>query len=267
MKKALILLCILCAALLSASTFAAAEEDLAKATQNPVSDLISLPFQDNMNFGYGPNKKIDNVLNIQPVIPISLNENWNLITRTILPVISRPALTTNGKRKTGTGDLLFTAFLAPKKPGAFIWGVGPALLFPTANPSELGTKKWGIGPSVVVLKMQNAWVYGALINNIWSYAGAKNNPSVNLMTLQPFLNYNFPTGWYLTSSPIITSNWNANSKNRWTIPLGGGFGKIFSIGKQPMNAQLHAYYNVKKPTQVGHWTLRLQLQFLFPKKR
>jgi hypothetical protein len=264
MKKTLILLCILGTVLLSMPAFAS-QEDLAKATQNPVSDLISLPFQDNMNFGYGPNKEIDNVLNIQPVIPISLNENWNLITRTILPVISRPAITAGGKRKNGVGDLNTTLFFSPKDSGALIWGAGPIFSFPTANPGELGTKKWGIGPSVVVLKMQNAWVYGALINNVWSYAGAKNNPSVNAMTLQPFLNYNFPTGWYLSSSPIITANWKASSKNRWTIPLGGGFGKVFSIGKQPMNAQFQGFYNIKKPTQVGYWTLRLQLQFLFPK--
>ena len=265
MKYIVVLLCIFGAVLFSANVFAS-NEDLAKATQNPVSDLISLPFQDNMNFNYGPNDKVQNTLNIQPVIPISLNENWNVITRTILPVFSNPSLMVNGTRTNGIGDTLFTAFLSPKNPGAFIWGAGPALLFPTANPSSLGGK-WGAGPSVVVLKMQQAWVYGALINNVWSFAGANNNPSLNVMTLQPFLNYNFPAGWYLSSVPIITANWKAKKSDRWTVPLGGGVGKVFKISKQPMNAQFQAFYNVAHPAFVGRWTIRLQLQFLFPKKQ
>ena len=247
------------------STTSASTQDLAKATQNPVSDLISLPFQNNMNFGFGPNDKLQNVLNIQPVIPITLNNNWNLITRTILPVISQPALTAAGDRKNGLGDLTFTAFLSPKNSGSFIWGSGPVFLFPTATPDELGSKKWGIGPSFVGLIMQGDWVYGALISNIWSYAGDNSRPDVNVMTLQPFINYNLPKGWYLTTSPIVTANWEASSSNEWTVPIGGGVGKIFRIGKQPLNAQIQAYDNVVTPKFGAGWTLRLQLQFLFPK--
>jgi len=156
MKNIISLLCILIINLFSVNTFASDEENLAKATQNPVSDLISLPFQDNMNFGFGPNKESQNTLNIQPVIPISLNENWNLITRTILPILSNPSLMVNCKRTNGVGDLNTTLFFSPKNSGSLIWGAGPIFLFPTANPGSLGAKKWGAGPSIVILTMQNA---------------------------------------------------------------------------------------------------------------
>jgi hypothetical protein len=136
---------------------------------------------------------------------------------------------------------------------------------PTATDDVLGTEKWGAGPSAVVLTVQGHWVYGALINQIWSFAGDDDRDDVDQMLIQPFVNYNLTDGWYLSSSPIITANWEADSGNKWTVPVGGGFGKIFRIGKQPMNASVQAFYNVEKPDNGPDWTLRLQLQFLFPK--
>lgn len=234
---------------------------LAKAAQNPVADVISIPFQDNIGFGYGPQKDVQNVLNIQPVIPLHLTEDWNLITRTILPVVTQPSFTDSGST-TGLGDLTFTAFLSPAKPGAVIWGVGPVATFPTATSPSTGSQStWGLGPSAVVLAMPGNWVVGALVNNVWSVAGAK----ANNFLLQYFVNYNFGhTGWYLTSSPIITADWNAPTSQQWVVPFGAGGGKLVRLGKLPVNVNVSAYYNVVKPDYGPDWTLRVQAAVLLP---
>ena len=242
----------------------AEDADLAKKTQNPVSDLISLPFQNNTNFDIGPDDKTQNILNIQPVWPISLGDSWNLVTRTIVPVVSQPGLLADQDRTNGLGDTTFPAFLSPKDSGKLTWGLGPVFLFPTATDDVLGADKWGAGPSLVVLTMPGKWVIGSLFSNVWSFAGSGDN-DVNLFTWQYFINYNLPKGWYLTSAPIITANWEADSGDQWTIPFGGGFGKIFRIGKMPMNGQIAAFYNVEKPKYGPEWSLRVQLQLLFPK--
>ncbi len=239
------------------------EGDLARAAQNPVGDLISLPFQNNMNFDVGPADRTQNVLNIQPVWPIGISKNWNLITRTILPVISQPAPGTD--RTNGLGDLNFTGFISPKKAGKVIWGVGPALVFPTATDDVLGSEKFSIGPSVVVLTMPGQWVIGALASNVWSVAGDDDRADVNSFLAQYFINYNYPSGWYLTSAPIITANWEADSGEKWTVPFGGGIGKVFRIGKQPMNINTQVFYNVERPTNGARWQWRFQIQLLFPK--
>ena len=243
-------------------------EEMAKAAQNPVADLISLPFQNNTNFGFGPDDDIQNVLNIQPVIPFHLSENWNLITRTIVPLINQPEVVQGTGDEFGLGDINFTAFFSPKNPTkGIIWGAGPIFAFPTATDEKLGSEKWSLGPSAVALTIQGPWLFGALINNVWSFAGDDDRDDVNAMFVQPFVNYNLPNGWYLVSSPIITANWEAASGNTWSVPLGGGVGKIFRIGNQPVNAQIQAFYNVEKPELVGDWTLRFQLQLLFPKRK
>ena len=258
-------------------------EELAKKTQNPVADLISVPLQNNWNLGAGlHHNKTIYVLNIQPVIPINLNAEWNLITRIIMPVINQPALfptygglvpSTTG---TGFGDFNPTFFLSPSKPGEFIWGLGPTFTLPTATDRDLGSGKWSMGPAGVALTMQGHWVIGALLNNQWSVGGWGDKP-VNQMLLQYFVNYNFPGGWYLTSSPILTANWKADKAGDvWTVPLGGGVGKLFRLGqilpleghpiaKLPINTQLAAYGNVHHPESGPKWQLRFQIQFLFPK--
>jgi hypothetical protein len=240
-------------------------EELAKLAQNPVGNLISVPFQNNTNLNFGPEKGTQNVLNIQPVIPISVNDDWNVITRTILPVVSMPSLGPGDSRTNGIGDVQFTAFLSPAQPGHWIWGVGGVVQLPTNSNSELGNDNWGLGPSVVLLRLEkgNPWVYGALVNNIWSVGNR--DSSYNNGLIQPFLNYNFPDGFYLTSAPIVTANWKADSGDKWTVPLGGGVGKIFHLGKLPVNTQLSAYYNVVVPDDGANWQIRAQVQFMFPK--
>ena len=255
------------------STGAAEESaaDLARASQNPVADMISLPFQNNTNFNMGPDDDTQNVMNIQPVWPVSLNEETNLITRTIVPVISQPKLFPGDERENGLGDIQFTAFYSPKKPtsGGLIWGVGPVILMDTATDRVLGTGKWSAGPSIVLLKMTGDWVIGALVQNVWDFAGDDDRESVNQFLMQPFINYNFPhaPGRYLSFSPIITANWEASNEDTWTVPIGGQIGQIFRWGRQPINVSAGAYYNVEKPQFGSDWTLRLQWTFLFPKGR
>jgi hypothetical protein len=236
-------------------------EKLAKAAQNPVADMISIPFQDNIGLGYGlGNKDTQNVLNIQPVIPLHVTEDWNVITRTILPIVSQPSLT-GGTGTTGLGDLTITAFLSPRNPGDVIWGVGPVASFPTATSPFTGSQStWGLGPSAVVLAMPGHWVLGVLVNQIWSVAGA----SSSQMLIQYFVNYNFHGGWYLTTSPILTADWNAAAGQQWVVPFGAGGGKIFRIGKLPFNGNVSAYYNAVRPDIGPEWTVRLQLALLLP---
>jgi len=241
------------------------ESELAQKAQNPVSDLISLPFQNNMNFNVGPQDETQNILNIQPVAPISLTENWNLITRTIIPVIWQPEFVPGRGRTTGLGDINFTGFLSPAKPGKLIWGAGPVILFPSATDDMLGTGKWAAGPSAVFLLMNPPWVNGVLINNVWSFAGSDTRRDVNQMLIQLFVNDNLPNGWYLVSAPIITANWEADDGNRWTIPVGMGAGKVLRLGKLPLNCSAQGYYSLDKPVTGGDWTLRLQVQILLPK--
>lgn len=242
-------------------------EELAKKVQNPVADLISVPLQNNFNFNVGPEDGLQYVLNVQPVIPIKLSADWNLITRTIVPIISQPGFSPGQDRVNGIGDIQFTPFLSPRNLEGLIWGVGPIVQFPTNSNDRLGNDRWGLGASVVALKLSKGspWVYGALVNNIWSVSGSNSDPSYSNFLIQPFLNYNFSGGFYLSSAPIITANWKADSGDRWTVPLGGGAGKIVHFGRLPVNLQLQAYYNVATPDNGADWQLRFQVQFLFPK--
>ena len=242
-------------------------EELAKLAQNPVGNLISVPFQNNTNYNVGPLNGNQNILNIQPVIPVEISPEWNIITRTIVPVISQPKLSQDSERKNGIGDTVFSAFLSPAKPGHWIWGVGPVAQLPTNTSDELGNKNWGLGPTFVVLHLDHGdpWVYGVLANNIWSLSSSKQGGSYNNGLIQPFVNYNFRGGFYLVSGPILTVDWKADSGQQWTVPLGGGIGKIFHLGKLPVNTTLQAYYNVVHPDNGANWQLRAQVQLMFPK--
>ena len=249
-----------------AESEAARTAALAKAAQNPVADMISFPMQNNTNFGVGPNQRVQDVLNFQPVIPLHLNAKWNLITRTILPVVWQPnAAQPNGQGWYGLGDLNPSLFFSPAKSGKLIWGVGPAMVFPTATAPELGQGKVSAGPGVVALTTPGHWVIGALANNVWSFAGTGSRPPVNQFLLQYFINYNMKKGWYVTTAPIITSDWRASSGNQLTLPFGGGFGRIMKIGFQPVNLQLQFFGNAKYPTGSSPWGMRFQIALLYPK--
>lgn len=245
--------------------------ELARAVQNPIADLISVPFQNNTNFNFGPRERTQNVLNIQPVIPVDLNEEWLMITRTILPVVSQPSLFRGDDgRENGLGDTTLSLFFSPKDRsrwlGDWLWGAGPALLLSTSTDDRLGPGEWGAGPSVVFLSMPGNWVIGSLFSNVWSFTHDDGDDQVNVFTWQPFINYNLDDGWYLSTSPLVTANWEADSDNRWTVPLGGGVGRIVRFGIQPVNISLQGYYNVEEPDDFGpEWSIRFTMQFLFPR--
>ena len=236
--------------------------ELARAVQNPIANLISFPIQNNTTFKFGPQEEVQNVINIQPVWPFQISESWNLITRTVLPIVSQPAFVSDQDRTTGLGDTVFTGFFSPTKASKLIWGAGPALQFPTSTDDRLGLGEWAFGPSVVFLGMPGNFVVGGLLNNVWNLGG---DTDINFFFSQFFVNYNLSDGWYLITAPIITANWEAESGNRWTVPVGGGAGKVFVAGKQPMNVNFQVYYNVEKPDFVGDWSTRFQVQFMFPK--
>jgi hypothetical protein len=178
-----------------------------------------------------------------------------------------PSLGPDTPAKSGFGDIQLSAFLSPANPGHWIWGVGAITQIPTNSNAEFGNKNWGLGPTVVLLHLDHGspWVYGALVNNIWSLTSDQQGGSYNNGLIQPFLNYNFPGGLYLTSAPILTVDWKADSGQQWTVPIGGGVGKIFHFGKLPVNTQVSAYYNVVKPDFGPNWQIRAQVQLMFPK--
>ena len=243
---------------------------LQEQAQNPIASLISVPFQSNWFFGTGELDRMQYVMNIQPVIPVALSDSWNVIIRPIIPIINKPKMFTGDSSEFGLGDITPQIFFSPSTPidtfaGELTWGVGPQFLFNTATDDSLGSGKWGAGPAAVLFIANKPWTYGALIGNTWSFAGNDDRLDVNSLLLQPFVNYNLSGGWSLVSGPIITANWEADSDDRWTVPLGGGVNKLFKIGKQPIQASLRSYYNVVKPEFGPDWQLQFQLTFLFPK--
>jgi hypothetical protein len=261
------------------------EHNLAKQSQNPVGSLISVPFENNATFNNGPEDVFVNILNIKPVIPTGITENFSLINRVIVPVIYQddgftgqwhhghggaPVSYTTPVRDLGSifglGDITYQGFFSPKKPGKFIWGLGPQLGIPTGM-DRLTSNQWTLGPTAVGLTMPGHWVIGLLASNIWNIGGGYDNaPSVNALTAQYFINYNMKGGWYLSSAPVITANWEAeDNDDTWTIPFGGGVGRVFKIGKQPVNLKLAAYYSVEKPDNASDWNLQFSWTFLFPK--
>lgn len=248
-------------------------EDLGAKLQNPIGSIYSVPIETTWDFG-APNGQAT-FISVQPVIPISLSENWNLVNRTIIPFIDAPGgiqgrpgnpEPVQGPRTFGLGDINSSFFFSPAKPGKFVWGAGPILGFRTASDPVLGSGKWTAGPTVVVLTQPKPWTLGVLAGNVWSYAGSSDRANVNQMFLQYFINCNLGSGWYLTTPPMMTANWNADSNARWTIPVGGGAGKLFKIGKLPIRTQVQAFYNVERPDGAPDWSLKWTLQFIFPKK-
>ena len=240
-------------------------DELRKAAQNPVSNLISVPVQNNNNFGIDPDGRVQDILNIQPVIPFHLNANWNMIARIIAPIVYQPTTSDPVNQGAfGFGDLNPSFFFSPAKPHKIIWGVGPALVLPTATNSVLGQGKWSAGPTVVVLTQPGHWTLGGLVSNVFSFAGQSARPDVNQMTFQYFINYNLAHGWYITWQPTLTANWEATNGGRWVVPFGGGVGRIMKLGFQPVNLTAQFYGNAVHPPGASPWGMRLQIAFLFP---
>jgi hypothetical protein len=260
------MLCVFAALCQSSPANAEDSPEIAKQAQNPIASMISVPFQNNATFGVGEDSRVQDSLLIEPVIPFKLTSDWNLITRTIIPLIDQPTLAPALGNVSGLGDVQLSLYMSPVKPfGGLIWGLGPSLSFATASDRSLGTGKNSAGLSTALLTIQGHWLVGVLITDVASIGGQEDRKDVHQFLMQPFVDYNFSHGWYLASSPIITANWKATSGNRWTVPVGGGGGKILHIGHQAVNAYVQAFDNVIHPHEGGTWTLRLQVQLLFPK--
>ena len=252
-------------AILWSTAFAQDAASLVREAKNPFADLTNLQFLYDATLG--PRSETSQVVTLQPLIPFSVSPTWSIITRTILPLIDQPGTATGEGRTEGVGDTQFSAFLSPTRTGSLVWGVGPVLQLPTATNDALGQGKWGAGPTAGLQWSGSQWTFGALINNIWSFAGDTHRPPVNQMQLQPEINYNFkhdPNG-YLTFSPTIMANWRASGNERWTVPVSLGMGQLVKFGSQAINLQATAYYNIVAPPGTGAWTLEMELQFLFPK--
>lgn len=235
---------------------------LAKESANPIANLISVPIQANINFGFGDYDRIRTVVNIQPVIPFRLSNKVNVINRIILPIVSQPDNAESGGT-TGLGNINYSMFFTPSKASKFTWGIGPAFNIPTLTDDNLGVDAFGIGPSAVGLLILDKWVVGATFNRIWSYKSS----DLNTFFAQYFVTYNMKKGWYLNTNPNILANMNAPDGEQWTVPFGMGGGRVTHFGSQPVKLQVQYYYNAIRPTVSAKSTLMIQLVFLFPPKQ
>lgn len=237
---------------------------LAKATLNPIASLISLPLQNNFDWGGGPNDDgFQYKLTVQPVIPISLSEKWNVISRTILPYVYQEDVigTTS---QSGLADTVQSLFFSPVKPTerGWIWGAGPVLQLPTATDDLLGEEQWGAGPTAVVLKQQGPWTYGMLFNHVWSFAGEDNRADVNRTFLQPFVSFTTKTYTSFSLNTESAYDWEGE---QWTVPINMSIQQLLKVGKQPIALQLGYRCYAEGPGSGPDWGLRFQVSFLFPK--
>jgi hypothetical protein len=237
------------------------ESDLAKASQNPVADLTSVPFQFNYFTAGAFGSRTFMLLNVQPVMPLPINKEWMVISRTIVPYGNVPLV--DGTRVTGIGDIQEQVFFTPKQPRKVIWGFGPLLQIPTATNEVLRSGQWALGPTAVGLVNPGRWVVGVLASQIWRISGVNNGPDVNELSIQPFINFNIPPGWSITTSPIITADWSLD-EDKWTVPIGIGLGKVTSIGRQAVNLAMQYYHNAKRPNDAGADQWRFVFTLLYP---
>jgi len=252
----------------AASTGGGDAAALAQKLSNPIASLTLVPFQNNFDFGAGPNGDgFQYKMNFQPVVPISLNEDWNLIWRTIIPFISQDDIAGTKANpsgsQTGLGDTLMTAFFSPKEPtsGGLIWGVGPALSIPTGTDDLLGSEQWAAGPSVVALKQNGGWTYGVLANHLWSFAGDDDRADVSNTFIQPFVAYNTPTGMTYGLNTESSYNWETEE---WTVPINLQISKLVKFGDQPVQFQFGGRWYADAPDDGPDWGLRLGVTFMFP---
>ena len=238
------------------------DAELARSSQNPVASMISVPLKNKFNFGLGKEDAFAYEMEMQPVYPVNLG-SMNLINRFILPIVYQEGPYEGVDDEFGLRNLTYQALFSPADAGEIIWAVGPTIIIPTNTNDSLGNDKWAAGPAALALTIQGPWVSGLLAQHFWDFAGDDDAASVNLTTLQYFVNYNFPD-YYLSTSPTMSYDWYADD-DEWIIPVGGGIGKIFHFGGMPVDLRLSAYWNVEAPEPAADWFAEFQVKFMFPK--
>jgi hypothetical protein len=266
---------------MAGSVYAEPEAGLAEESMNPLSTVISVPFENNTLFNVGPSKSTVNILNVKPIFPVNLGD-WNLINRITLPITYSEGQKGEvlGEFTTGIGnpgsfglgsvyglaDVTYQGFLTPARSGKIAWGLGGSLVLPTHTKDRFGSNKWSAGPAIVVFSTRDNWVLGAIAQNIWSFAGDSDASDVNVFSAQFTVNYKLKNRWYLTTAPLIVANWEVDKENRWTVPVGGGIGRLFKLeGKKAIAVDVGAYYNVETPRFANNWYSQILVNFLLPK--
>ena len=241
------------------------ELDIAKESQNPIGNLTILPFENYTNFDVGPHNGTQNILEFEPVVPFHISDDWNIITRAIVPPVWNPSFAPAHVAPFGLAPTDFSAFFSPSHPvDGWTWGVGPIAQIPTATSPTLGSSVWGLGPTAVLVKTTEHVVAGVLVNNVFSMGGTSGplgNRYAQLL-VEPFFNYNFGHGWFVGTAPIITAN-EYGSGQKWTVPIGAVAGRVIRIGKLPVKLSLGGYYDVVRPEYGPTWTLQTVVAFIF----
>jgi hypothetical protein len=235
------------------------DQELAKSVHNPFEDFVKLPIQSTTGFDLGPNHNAGDGVNIEPLLPFSLNADWDLIARPSLTVAYSPS----PNEQFGLTDLQTSFFLTPAKATTWVWGVGPIFQFPTASSSELGTGRWSAGPTAALVYSEGPWFDAILAYQLMSFAGNRDRGSVNQTYIEPEISYNFESGWYVQCDPAITYDWTAETGNAWTIPMGADIGKAFKMGSQDLSMQVGAYDLLMRPDGAPQWIARVSLTLLF----
>jgi hypothetical protein len=236
------------------------DQALAISVHNPFEDFVKVPIQSTTGFQLGRDHKVGDAVNIEPVLPFSLNADWDLIARPSMTIAYAPT----PHEQSGLADLQTSFFLTPRKESTWIWGAGPIFQFPTASSSELGSGRWSAGPTAALVYTEGPWFGGILSYHLMSFAGNRARGSVNQTYIEPEISYNFESGWYLQCDPAMTYDWTADTADAWTIPMGADVGKAFNIGSQSLSLQVGAYDLVKRPDGAPQWIMRMSVTFLYP---
>jgi hypothetical protein len=249
----------------SSSQTTTSMEEAAKKSQNPFADKISLSLNNTLSFNSGPLAGTAYEFDLQSLLPTSLGKHWRILHRPLLPVLRQLESVPGGGGTWGLGDLTYQAFLTPIKNSKLVWGIGPTLVIPTATNPQLGNGKWSAGPALGLVSQPGNWSLGVVAANTWSFAGDSARDSVNQLSLELLVDYNFSSGWFIGYEPQLSAAWKAASEGRWLVPVGGGVGKAFALGRQDAVFSAFCYRNVVRPTAAPDWQFQFGVQFEFKK--